>query len=805
MDHLPRFNGTNAPAVRVPCVCNPTEYDGGPFETFPVRQGFVLVEQYSFPKFILHKDRSRLNAHSLARIAQAWLFFGLLSEILKVSGVTIDAKEFVLRDGETTYISTSKLPRYLSEWIERERLLPLNERKAHFRRQQDMISIAIQFRLHQISGNWWQRGSIFEAVEEEYKVAIPFHIEMSFVVLEETLDRASRRARGLEYNKSNDTLLSPRLVENVKTSNWCPSEVSMISTGFDDTAIFFASHINRARTKANHADCSTHKCKAYNVSTGNYPTKHAMDCAGCENIGSDSEKLTSILRRGQTPRASLQLTQVNEAPHPCISLEVSGPYIAISHVWSDGLGNATANSLPACQIVRLRSMALELGMNFPSGDPAIWIDTLLVPIAKGPEKRLTLTRLWEYYQSAAKVLVLDSDLLQASCLCSKEEQLNRIFLSTWMRRLWTLEEGVLSRGNLVFQFCDGTVKLSDLAKIENYASSLVQIGFVLNSNFLGLLPNLPKIREYQHSHGRKDQSGRPIISELLPALPYRSTTKSIDETLCIAHILGLDASCLVIIDDEQLRMKEFLKILAEHKAQFPMRILFTKEPKLKLEGFQWASASFMDLDREDITYVQGDYEHYWTTITNQGLLIRDFSGFTLKFSDQQLKKITFVEVDRRIYVLVPVAAGQSCRDKDRFWSAEAAQEALNVDPASKWSTAWQSVLGKSPQNTAVIHQSYAYGLLVASTGTEGQLDDTDGNLIYARPIGQMYIYELKTVDMNFGICGADSSVILFTNPKWDFAEMERQMHAELARCYDPATASFLKCVAIDPSQRWCIG
>ncbi|ROV93518.1 hypothetical protein VSDG_06812 [Cytospora chrysosperma] len=36
------------------------------------------------------------------------------------------------------------------------------------------------------------------------------------------------------------------------------------------------------------------------------------------------------------------------------------PYVAISHVWADGLGNPTANALPGCQVDRLTSLVAKL-------------------------------------------------------------------------------------------------------------------------------------------------------------------------------------------------------------------------------------------------------------------------------------------------------------------------------------------------------------------------------------------------------------------------------------------------------------
>jgi hypothetical protein len=43
-------------------------------------------------------------------------------------------------------------------------------------------------------------------------------------------------------------------------------------------------------------------------------------------------------------------------------------YIAVSHVWADGLRNPTANALPSCQIEKLRKSvaALQTLMSLPN-------------------------------------------------------------------------------------------------------------------------------------------------------------------------------------------------------------------------------------------------------------------------------------------------------------------------------------------------------------------------------------------------------------------------------------------------------
>jgi hypothetical protein len=65
------------------------------------------------------------------------------------------------------------------------------------------------------------------------------------------------------------------------------------------------------------------------------------------------------------------------------------------------------------------------------------------------------------YENAAKVLVLDSELEAASAKAHAEEVLIRITCSGWMRRLWTLQEGALTR-ILLFQFKERAIGLKRL-------------------------------------------------------------------------------------------------------------------------------------------------------------------------------------------------------------------------------------------------------------------------------------------------------------------------------------------------------
>jgi hypothetical protein len=129
------------------------------------------------------------------------------------------------------------------------------------------------------------------------------------------------------------------------------------------------------------------------------------------------------------------------------------PYIAISHVWADGLGNPLANSLQRCKLHRLRDLVSAVDHQDKSneGPPLLWFDTLCCPAKDGKGKQMAIERIRLVYQRAKCVLVLDAGLMAYEAKNQGiHEKVMRIFTSGWVRRLWTLQEGVSY--NLYFLF-----------------------------------------------------------------------------------------------------------------------------------------------------------------------------------------------------------------------------------------------------------------------------------------------------------------------------------------------------------------
>jgi hypothetical protein len=268
---------------------------------------------------------------------------------------------------------------------------------------------------------------------------------------------------------------------------WCPSEIVAVRVKFGSLLTrFFLSRLEKkspdgVRTK--HSGCTEQQCKSFQIDPKDYCTKHQCKQKACGMVTIDGYALQSTLMKSRLPL--LEIKDLGELSIVAIAVEEKEPgaaCTAISHVWADGLGNPMENSLPRCQLERIRDLAAVLNVNpatekreadnrsTPFGknstgrldsllqtsvgtavsqepDPMFfWIDTLCCPVRLDHAKDLALKRMAETYSKAARVLVLDAELqVVRHQEIQPYEALLRVFSSAWVQRLWTLQEGALAR------------------------------------------------------------------------------------------------------------------------------------------------------------------------------------------------------------------------------------------------------------------------------------------------------------------------------------------------------------------------
>ncbi|KAJ3541928.1 hypothetical protein NM208_g1347 [Fusarium decemcellulare] len=280
------------------------------------------------------------------------------------------------------------------------------------------------------------------------------------------------------------------LEKYMQTHDWCPQQIAWIMRFCDAPTACYLARLRRP-SSLSHDKCTREACAANDVKLDStYRQRHVTDGCNCETLSVDTAEIMTIIRQGGIPLVSVQ-----DRGRGRLSLKVCRAtprtrYTSISHVWSDGLGNPTANAIPQCQaeMISTTLSRVSLKKRLPLDDqpneygvrieedtgksgasqwwnferkspPLFWLDTLCIPIA-APDasedekadvsklKMLAINQMSLVYATAFQVYILDSELqLDADVLdeTTQTEFLARLVCCTWMRRCWTLQEGALAK------------------------------------------------------------------------------------------------------------------------------------------------------------------------------------------------------------------------------------------------------------------------------------------------------------------------------------------------------------------------
>jgi hypothetical protein len=221
------------------------------------------------------------------------------------------------------------------------------------------------------------------------------------------------------------------------------------------------------------------------------------------------------------------------------------------------------------------------------------MDTLCVPRGSSEVYREALNKMRDVYANAERVLVLDAELMASRSECSYEEINMRILCSTWIRRLWTIQEAVLAK-RLVFQFKEQAQMVTTGSLLwharqadmkVNYFNS---VGWDCATYFEGY--------DFSKGFGRMLFIWKTLLSN-------RSVTFSVDEPICGAILMNFDLKELTkgepkgtdVQDDIQhYRMRKFWDMHGDHVSH---AVLFVAGPRLVEKGYTWAPASFIMCSR----------------------------------------------------------------------------------------------------------------------------------------------------------------------------------------------------------------
>ena len=253
------------------------------------------------------------------------------------------------------------------------------------------------------------------------------------------------------------------------------------------------------------------------------------------------------------------------------------------------------------------------------------MDTLTVPHTKA-ERTMAINRMRETYQNADRVLTFVQDFEDVDKDMKPLEFFVRLACCSWMRRLWTLQEGVFAK-RLYFWFKGGPVSFEEMS--ENYDTDCRNYANV-GSKLVGTLQSWRALASDWEKDGIA-LSEADKFPALQTALQYRATSRQKDEAVCVATLLGYDVLPFLTLDSSAARMKEFWLRLKD----VPTGVLWMAGNKLSDRGLRWAPSTLLNTLHR--THFYGGEPLRLGRVEEEGLRLSTF-GFRLYQTHIPLEK-----------------------------------------------------------------------------------------------------------------------------------------------------------------------
>ncbi|KAL9601180.1 MAG: hypothetical protein Q9219_002680 [cf. Caloplaca sp. 3 TL-2023] len=578
MDHIPLPHSCSYPPVEVPYLDkSPDDY--GSWYTYPQRHGWQVDYNRSSTVLLLHG--AKRPAVENAMFIQSWLYFGLLREFL---GDIVRRYQFNCHgvDGKRK-LSSKSLETVLRTWT--NQFSTNIDPSEAVQSLKNLYTLLLEHRT--ICLKLYVLGPDLES----------FSIFFSIAVLSERLMAAIidlHRYHGLEtpveqtwrIRENGFPNMGQPILTLMRTRGWCPYDLQRLDLEAKEVSVlYYYSNLNPPRSSKDHSRCSEESCLAMLTNLSNYKLSHRRENCGCALLYSDQRQVAKILRSGSIPLISIFSNGSLTNPKILVQdFTHDRDFVAISHVWAEGAGNVHENALQTCLLEDLSDLVRKLPWNEGQHDFPFWIDTLCVPVRPLELQTIALNKMRTPYERARHVLVLDSHLRSLhSRLLSPTEIFAQVSCSSWMRRLWTLQEGRLAQ-KVWFQFADEAVDVQSVfTKFVRPCSSPGIDYFICTGIYVRLW------MQVWHSADqiRKTSKVASLLSSINLSLASRSVSVPTDEALCLFTLMGMDLTQVTSVPLAR-RMEVFWRTFD----RVPQSILFSKAPnKMPVTGLHWAPSS----------------------------------------------------------------------------------------------------------------------------------------------------------------------------------------------------------------------
>ena len=383
------------------------------------------------------------------------------------------------------------------------------------------------------------------------------------------------------------------------------------------------------------------------------------------------------------------------------------------------------NALPTCQMLFLKGLLLADN----SSIDAFWIDTLCIPVEE-PHRRLAIKEMRATYQHAAKVIVVDRDVLKTGrgrdFLRSQS-----LLLSDWMTRLWTLQEGLLADRKLHVAFADGVMQLRNLLRRRNTSEKLEDF-LVWEQLFPRLIQDLSLGRSQTGPDDADFLPARSISDALLlitSSMHRRTTTKSPDEAICLATLMDMNL--------DTFSYQPSLEDVLSRVDSLPQDILFAPGPRSQQQSFGWCAQSFLNS-----TYVRYKMGSRIARLGNLGILVEQ--QVTLMDNDAGSRRnvIQTEEAPHHIFIV----------------RSEDGADLLSFRISTDGSLNAQRFAYFADGPLAIVHQPPYLGLSSTEGILVGSIDVAEG-VLTSKYISRIHTSTGTVVDLDHA---ADSRVIYLT-------------------------------------------
>lgn len=390
MEHLVLPKTLICTVSHVPLVCDGM-YDGKDFLTYPSRAGghWTHFTLHNRTRYHVQEANTPSDDRQFESFLQKWLFFGLLYEALH-KDTLYKTTDFIEQAEDKSFITTKKLGQYLNEWALGVGTLSTSEKTSRCQHTYQCLRRA------------W---SVLWCLRERpgFNELIKTSLITTYDTLSAAWDKIFADVQGdLPWQPIMNTLgpFTDHDISNMRRNGWCPSVIHREFQELNSPAFrWYIKSMRQYPSDLDHSQCKTDGCISEQITTQTYRPRHVSSTCKCESIGVDEDQIVSILDGNNYAVLEVIGNDLDTVKLKILPYNQSLPYVAISHIWADGLGNPINLKLPKCQILQLqRYINCLAGRTFiwPGEKPIkeirklyLWCDSLLCPVRQKPPEHYT--------------------------------------------------------------------------------------------------------------------------------------------------------------------------------------------------------------------------------------------------------------------------------------------------------------------------------------------------------------------------------------------------------------------------------